>query len=250
MTQNQFDHFFEEFQQLKRLSDLADIEKSKRKTQENVFSAYKKSNDYNSLKKQIIQELTNMNPEWTKNYNEYDNHPKRVLPFPEIYDLTELDEKNFKFFYKEFEKLDNLFYKAYHIREDKSFDNIDEDDEDTTQSQLDEKNENKLKGFINGYYSINDVIEYNKQEDKITNELSKINQKWLEAKKETRLTRYEGDGIPVETFTFLRIYTLFEKLVNLNIEIGKLNENNSNSYTINKKQFDFEKLKKEILTMS
>ena len=57
MTQNQFDHFYEDFEQLKRLSDLADIEKSKRKTQENIFNAYKKSNDYNSLKKKIIKEL-------------------------------------------------------------------------------------------------------------------------------------------------------------------------------------------------
>ena len=171
-----------------------------------------------------------------------------MLPFPEIYDLTELDEKNFNFFYKEFEKLDNLFYKAYHIREDKSFDDVEEDEEYT--KPLDEKTEKKAKNLINEYYSIKDVIEYNKQEEKITNELSKINQKWLESKRETRLTRYEGDGIPVKTFRFPYIYTLFEKLVNLNIEIQKLNENRSNSYTIDRKLFDFDKIKKEILDMN
>jgi len=247
MTQNQFDHFYEEFKQLTHLSNLAEIEKSKRKTQENVFSAYKKSNDYNSLKKKIIQEFTEINPDWTKNYNEYDNHPKRVLPFPEIYDLTELDEKNFNFFYKEFEKLDNLFYKAYHIREDKEFDSVEDDEEYT--KPLDEKTETKVRGFINEYYSLNDVIEYNKQEEKITKELSKINQKWLDAKKETRLTRYEGDGIPVETFRYPYIYTLFEKLVNLTAEIKELKSHDLNSYKVAKKQFDFEKIKEEILNM-
>lgn len=250
MTREQFDYFYKEFDQLNYLSDLVNIAKLRPKTRDNVFEAYKKSNNFNDLKKKVINELSKINSEWTKGYTDYDNHPTRMLPFPEIYDLTELDEKNFNFFFKEYEKLETLFHQAYHINEDKSFDNIedDEDGKNSIPSQLDEKNETKLKGFIGNYYSVDSVIEYNRQEEKITNELAKINQKWLEAKSETRLTRYEGD-FKVTKFVFPYIYTLFEKLVKNDIEIQKLKLERSNSHTIEKKQYDSDKLKEEILEM-
>jgi hypothetical protein len=248
MTQDQFDYFYKEFEQLNHLLDLANIQKSKKKTKQNVFKAHEKMNDYNDLKKKIIKELSEINPDWTKNYNSYDDHPVRMLPFPEIYDLAELDKKNFDFFYNEFEKLDNLFHKAYHIDEDKKFDeDEDDDEEENIPSQLDEENENKLKGFISGYYSIDSVIEYNKQEEKIIKELAKINQKWLESKNERQLIRYEGDlSFKVEKFQFPYIFTLFEKLVQYNIEIQKLRKG---SYNVEKNQFDFDQIKKQILDM-
>jgi hypothetical protein len=246
MTQERFDYFYKEFQRLNELLIISNLAKLGEKTKQNVFDAYKKSNNYNDLKKKIIKELGELNPEWTKNYTSYDNHPTKMLPFPEIYDLTELDENNFNFFFKEFEKLDNLFYKAFKIEEDKSFDKVEDDEEYT--KPLDRHSEKKLKGFIKDYYSIDSVLEYNKQEEKIIKELGKINQKWIESKKETRLTKYEGD-LKVKKFEFPYIYTLFDKLVQYDIEIQKLKKEQASSYMIDKKQYDFDKTKEKILKM-
>ena len=250
MTQDKFDYFYKEFEDMNYLLELANIQKSKEKTEKNIFDVYKKMQDYNLLKKKIIKEFSEINPDWTKNYNEYDSHPTRMKPFPEIYDLTELDEGSFNFFYKEFKKLEDLFYKAYRIEEDRSFDETPEEDEEIDNVQLDEDNEKKVKGFIGEYYSIESVLEYNKQEEKIVGELSKINEKWLESKNETRLTRYNGDGgLNVKRFEFPYIYTLFDKLIQHDIEIQKLKEERANPHKIDKKIFEFDEIKREILEM-
>jgi hypothetical protein len=263
MTQDKFDYFYKEFEQMNSLLEKANSQKTKDKNKENVFEVYKTMKEYNILKKKIITEFSEINPNWTKRYEDYDNHPKRMLPFPEIYDLTELDEKNFNFFQKEFEKLDSLFLKAYcDVERYKTIDEEDETEEEETttwwggkkkkkkkEKLLDNKTEKKLKGYIGGYYSINSVLDYNKQEEKIKTELSKINQKWLESVNEHQLVRYKGDtSIKTEEFRHPEIYILFEKLLQHSIEIQKLKEEKS-TYKLNEKQFKFDEIKKEILEM-
>lgn len=256
MNTEQFDHFYTEFEELNYLQEIAESQKTKQKTRQNAFEALKKTKDFDTLKKKVIKEFTGINPEWTKNYNEVDSHPANVLPFPDIYDLTELDESNFDHFYKEFEKLDNLFYRAYGDPEkyktykDSQSEDEDEDEDKNYKPRLDEKSEEKFKGNINEYYSVNNVIDYNRQEEKIKYELSQINQKWLSNKNDRQLTPYKKGGdlsLNVVSFQFPKIYTLFEKLVKYSIEIQRLKSNYSSEYTIREKQYKFDELKKNIL---
>jgi hypothetical protein len=255
MNLEKFDYFYKEFEELNQLLEIANIQKTKEKTSNNVFEVYKKMNDYNNLKKKIIKEFSEINPTWTERYNDYDNHPVKMLPFPEIYDLTELDENNFKFFHKEFEKLDNIFLKTYCDPEKYKNVIIEEEEEDKEEEEIKEKptlgedDGKKLKGYIGSYYSVNGVLEYLKQEEKITKELGKINQKWLESKNEHQIVRYEGDlSLKTTNFQYPRIYTLFEKLIQYNIEIQKFKEERK-TYKVEENQYKFEQTKKEILDM-
>lgn len=253
MTEYQFQQFYSQFQQLDSLLEQANILKLGKMNEQNSFEVYKKMNEYNDLKKKIISEFGSVNQQWTEKYNEYENHPIKMRPFPEIYDLTELDENNYQYFYKEYEKLNNLFLQAYcDVRrfENKSFRSLGEDEEDSNIDQIAEDDEKKLKGMITDYYSMNSVLEYNKQEEKITRELAKINQKWLEAKSEKQLVRYEGDtNIKTSTFRNPHIYTLFEKLIRFDKEIRQMNKERADSYRIERKQFEWEETKREILKM-
>ena len=250
MTEYQFQQFYSQFQQLESLVEQANILKLGKKTELNSFDVYKKMNECNDLRKKIIKDLTSINSKWTEDYNEYENHPIKMRPFPEIYDLTELDENNFQYFYKEYEKLNNLFLKAYcDVRkfDNKSFNSVEDDSEI---DQIDKDDEKKLKGMINEYYSVDSVLEYNRQEEKITNELAKINQKWLQSKSEKQLVRYEGDtNIKTSTFRYPYIYTLFEKLIKLDKEVQQLNRDRAESFRIERKQFEWEETKNKILKL-
>jgi len=248
MTEYQFQQFYSQFQKLDSLLEQVEILKLGKKTELNSFEVYKKSNECNDLRKSIIKDFTEINSKWTENYNEYENHPIKMRPFPEIYDLTELDETNFQYFYKEYEKLNNLFLKAYcdgRKYENKSFKEVEDDSE---ADQISDDDETKLKGMIKEYYSIDSIIEYNRQEEKITNELAKLNQKWLQSKNEQQLVRYEGDtSIKTTTFRYPHIYTMFEKLIKIDKEIKQLNRDRAESSRIERKQFEWEEAKRKIL---